>query len=42
LAAHDWDWEYVDKMCQQVEKTFTEEEQKLLSQFLERLAAVID
>ena len=33
---------YVDKMCQQVEKTFTEEEQKLLSQFLERLAAVID
>ena len=34
--------EYVDKMCQQVEKTFTEDEKKLLSQFLERLATVID
>ena len=30
------------EMCQQVEKTFTEDEKKLLSQFLERLATVID
>lgn len=34
--------EYVGKMCQAVEDSFTDEERNLLSQFLERLAKVLE